>query len=310
MLDSLSVCNVKGRFKVQVLQDLLFRRLIRARAYKVVCNFSFLTLHGLTYSVFDNSPSVNVTGLRSFDELTLAALNFCSAFNVRLELGSIKTDNSTVVGRLDGIDRPLLSEVSSRPDDDDPPAIFVVVARTRWFPSIHLRVNPRAVRSQPSADEATPQRRLATCTLFPTGKIVILGAKSLQDAEFTAMRAVAFIFRRRACRCWTSTRYDNLDDFECDDRCSRDPGSTCSRGCSCERLCGVSMANSSAASVETGLIATLCAGYLAATHGVPHIQDSVAELSRIMYGADFYASRRFPPLDMARRYVEAFEMDQ
>ena len=193
----LTVCNVKGRFSVRAPKYLLFNRIAKPSTGRLATNFSFVALNGLKYSVFANSTSVNVTGLTKFSDLGLAAETFCRHFGVALEPLSKTIDNSTVVGELIGVNRELLTKVASREapkeeaDFDDVANAFVVVARTRWFPSIHLRPN----KNYPQwVDESEPNV-LASCTVFPTGKIVILGAKCIEDAEYTARTAAAFLFR-------------------------------------------------------------------------------------------------------------------
>ena len=215
-LTGLTVCNVKGRFSVRASKEHLFRRLVKASVSRITSNFSFVTIQGLKYSVFANSNQVNVTGLKRFSDLAAAAEGFCQHFDVDLDDSSFIIDNSTVVGQLTDVSRAVLAEVASRseyPDEqeegidevDHPRAPsgrrrqgdtspFVCVARTRWFPSIHLRPNKQQLLApQVRWDGEDP--RLASCTIFPTGRIVILGAKNLRDAHYTAMRASAYMFR-------------------------------------------------------------------------------------------------------------------
>ena len=213
-LTSLTVCNVKGRFSVKAPKDLLFRRIVKPCVSRLASNFSFITIHGLKYSVFANSTQVNVTGLKRFTDLTAAAEEFCHHFGVALDPSSFVVDCSTVVGQLSDVSRGLLSEVASRRPDVDGEDVdevdyphpvpsssqrredsspFACVARTRWFPSIHLRPRRQQILQQASYDAGEP--RLASCTVFPTGRIVILGARSLRDAHYTAMRASSYMFR-------------------------------------------------------------------------------------------------------------------
>lgn len=313
MVSDLTVCNVKGRFKVLVDNEELFRHQIRANACKLASNFAFVSVDGLKYSIFDNSRSVNVTGLESFARLTLAAQAFCQHYNVGLEDGSVQADNSTIVGYLTGVDRGLLAEISSRPRDNSAD-VFLVIARTRWFPSVHLRVNPRAIRCDPKDTRSVipSQRRLATCTLFPSGKLVILGAKTLQDARFTARRAVGFIFQHRVCRCWTSLYYDDPGQFVCNEHCKSNTGTVCTVGCSCEFVFRGDTADDAglddAVQAERGVLATLCAGYLASQHGVPAEEsnhDGLADLCKILY-ADTEDDDMCRKLDIALRYVRAY----
>ena len=216
-LTSLTVCNVKGRFSVKAPKDLLFRRIVKPCVSRLTSNFSFVTIQGLKYSVFANSTQVNVTGLKRFTDFAAAAEEFCHHFGVVLDPNSFVVDCSTVVGQLSDVSRALLAEVASRRPGADEEEVdevdyphpvsssssghrrgdssgpFACVARTRWFPSIHLRPKKQQVLTQAGYDAGEP--RLASCTVFPTGRIVILGARSLRDAHYTAMRASAYMFR-------------------------------------------------------------------------------------------------------------------
>lgn len=232
-LTEFSVCNVKGRFSVIAPKDLLFRRIAKTNTIRAASNFSFVTIHGLKYSVFANSNQVNVTGLKRFGDLASAAEEFCEHFDVELDPASFIIDNSTVAGQLADVSRALLAEVATRSDYPDvfeenldevdhPDAVsvrrrhgdtapFVCVARTRWFPSIHLRPNKQQTSQQARWDGTEP--KLSSCTIFPTGRIVILGAKSLRDAHYTAMRASAYMFNEPefSIRLWDDVYRDDDD---------------------------------------------------------------------------------------------------
>lgn len=182
---TLSVSNVKGRFLVRTLPHVLLARVTNQTTANNARNFNFVEVSGLKYSVFENSVSVNVTGVKCFGCLELAANDFCRRYNLQLEPGSVKADNSTVVGQLTGIDRGVLSRAASEWSSHNAP--FVPIARTQWFPSLHLRP-----KKHYKSDEAGVPR-LASCTVFPSGKIVILGAKSFKGAARTACEAGAFL---------------------------------------------------------------------------------------------------------------------
>ena len=263
---SLNVCNVKGRFRVQAPNHLLFDRIARPAAGRITNNFSFVTLSGLKYSVFTNSTWVNVTGLSNFEDLAPAAHSFCNHFGVPLEPESLKTDNSTVVGALPGVDRALLAQVASRKTDGiDWNGPFVVVARTRWFPSIHLRPNNR-VTADGAGDDARHRRdvlpRLASCTLFPTGKIVILGARNHREAKFTYFAAGTFVFGYAPAGGWEGLAGDCRDAIIYGQLYQ--PGSTALGR-------GVTAANVA----ERASIRAAAAGFVAAHRGSGEFDDDV-----------------------------------
>ena len=244
VVHSLTVCNVKGRFIVRVPQDVLFRRLIRNSACKISANFSFVTVGGLKYSVFDNSRWVNVTGLSCFADLQRAADDFCKRFGVTLEPDSVVADNSTVVGHLDGVDCEFLANVAFErcgAELDQPHFTtkanggpFVVLVRTRWFPSLHLRPGREVVAAQSSL--ANPEfPRLAACTVFPSGKIIVLGARSLRDARYTAQRAWSYLFDEPICKCWTSPLYEDDAILDCGNVCIDGYDDECASDCACRQ---------------------------------------------------------------------------
>lgn len=162
-----SVHNVKFHFKTPRTPALPLHKAPTVKKK----NFHILKIQHVVYSIF-LSGHVNVTGVKSFDNIPLAVKDFADIFGVLYDLciSSAVVDNSTATVAIAN-----KSPVSLYKLKDLFPYSSVSL-RPYFFPGAVIR-----------------RKNKCTIIAFSSGKFVILGAKSLEEIEETAKEICAII---------------------------------------------------------------------------------------------------------------------
>ena len=123
---------------------------------------NFLVYKGqYTFIFFCTSGTVNITGIKQFEEIAIAVNFFCTQFNFCLEeIGEVVIDNSTASGsfgipiNLRNLKNELFRSIGSSVD---------VSLNPEYFPSVVCRSSG-----------------IGTCLVFANGKYCIVGAKCFE----------------------------------------------------------------------------------------------------------------------------------
>ena len=179
------VSNVKIHFKLPRSQRLHMPPLSSPCQLRRYSNFFTFRQSPFVFCVFDQNRNtdthVNVSGLRHFGAVDTALRAFDRLFGTHAA-GVVQciVDNSTASGRLSALNLHHLCRVEARP--------FTVSIRPHFFSAAVLRgIGENRVRSQrgPRASKRLQQLRPATAILFPNGKYIIVGARSVAHLRAT-----------------------------------------------------------------------------------------------------------------------------
>lgn len=164
--------NIKARFRVDKPITAFAQVLGQPRS---VHNFTVHRGRGrVTFTVFESSQWVNLTGVRRWHQLLEEARIFCREFGLALVEDSIIVDTTTSAGNLPNVDRSLLSRLAIDYRSSARSCPFSIGVRTENFPSLHFRQRKRyRCETQDPSERVRP-----SLTLFTTGKFIILGAKT------------------------------------------------------------------------------------------------------------------------------------
>ena len=143
-------------------------------------NFFTVAYEAYRFTIFPTCRYVNVTGLSFFQEIVQAADTFENLFETRVIPESIKIDNSTAVGlftpNTDTQNKNILDLYSI------PIALKKAQSKRRKWKNCHVSVRPTVLPCV-----IVRRTKKPTTNIFPSGKYVILGAKTLKDIEETCL---------------------------------------------------------------------------------------------------------------------------
>lgn len=182
VMEGLIVHNVKARFKIRkkksehVKEDLSIDDIVCIGKYTSHSNFDVEEFLTQKYLVFNESPTINVTGIKNFDKVIPIIEDYCKIRRLALDLCSITVDNSTATTSIPNVSRTILGRIAKEHRDQGKD--YTISALLRHFPSILIRDR---TRGKP------------TVSIFPSGKILILGGKSLKAIEEALLRALGIL---------------------------------------------------------------------------------------------------------------------
>ncbi len=178
----LSLKNVKFHFAVNHPLSIPDHLLNRESTKKHV-NFFVIWLKTFVYIIFPSAGHVNVSGVPSFESISIALKEFNAQFGYAIQRSDIKIDNTTASGRFARFDFPKLLKHCSKNHPD-----YRISVRTDFFPSIILRPSSLSRRQNLSGSVG-----LSTCIIFSNGKYIIVGAKSIDSIRHTFSHANTFV---------------------------------------------------------------------------------------------------------------------
>lgn len=160
--------NVKLHFKTE--KSVFKSRKSLKRTYK---NFCVEKISHFVFTIF-TSGHVNATGIKSFDEVNEAVSCFCEKFDVCYKdcVKSLKIDNSTSSAYISSPEKIYLPDLTKHLEEG------TLSLRPEFFPGAVLRRDKKC-----------------TVVIFSTGRFIIIGAKSKEEAQ-DANNAICLLISR------------------------------------------------------------------------------------------------------------------
>lgn len=195
-MENLKVHNVKAHFRIERNPDVekckkhwpseeeVAEKIVRCS------NFEIRRQLEQKYILFYQSCTINVTGIKGFQQVERTINEYCEQKGFTLEPRSIRIDNSTATTLLPNITPKLMSDIS-RYFMFAEEQFFYVKIRVKHFPSIIFKAKGRYT--------------FPTVSIFTTGKTVILGGKSEGSIKY-ALKKVTNILRYFG---WRENENDN-----------------------------------------------------------------------------------------------------
>ena len=134
-------------------------------------NFYTVALDNYRFTIFPKKGDVNITGVRNFEEIPVAIVEFEQLFKISVPKTTVIIDNSTASGQMSFCGNINLYSIANilRKEKDN-----------------HKRqLNPCKVSVRPETLPCAIIRRKkkSTINIFQSGKYTIVGGKSLYDIE-------------------------------------------------------------------------------------------------------------------------------
>ena len=160
-----TITNVKIHFKV--LKKIIIPEKIKKECKKYN-NFFVFRLKSFTFSIFEQSGHVNISGLKNFQEISNSIDIFNRFFNTNINTSDIIIDNSTANDRISTHQKINLPKFKTIFDKE----------KKNSFQEIRLSLFPNFF---PAIIIRAPNK--PTVLFFASGKFIIIGAKSEKQIE-------------------------------------------------------------------------------------------------------------------------------